>query len=107
MEHTAHSTPVIGMIIVGDEILTGRRQDKHFNKIIELLSQRGLSLGWARFLPDDRARLTQALRESFESGDIVFCSGGIGATSDDHTRQAAAAALGVPLVLHPQAREAI
>lgn len=97
----------IGMIIVGDEILSGRRQDKHFSKMIELLGERGLSLSWAQILPDDRAQLTAALRQTFASGDIVFCSGGIGSTSDDHTRQAAAAALGVDLVLHPQAREEI
>lgn len=97
----------IGLMIVGDEILSGRRQDKHFAKVVELLSARGLQLGWAEFLPDDRERLVQAYRRSFASGDIVFSCGGIGATPDDHTRQAAAAALDLPLALHPEAREAI
>lgn len=96
-----------GMIIVGDEILSGRRQDKHFPKMLELLSARGLSLSWLRVLPDDRAILTQALRESFATQEIVFCCGGIGATPDDHTRQAAAAALDLPLALHPQAEQEI
>jgi len=101
------STPRFGMIIVGDEILSGRRQDKHFPKMIELLSSRGLSLSWLRVLPDDRAILTQALRETFAGDDLVFCCGGIGATPDDHTRQAAAAALGVTLALHPEAQAEI
>ncbi|WP_459617224.1 competence/damage-inducible protein A [Bordetella sp. 2513F-2] len=97
----------IGLIIVGDEILSGRRQDKHFSKIVELLAARGLRLGWAEFQPDDRERLVAAYRRSFASGDVVFSCGGIGATPDDHTRQAVAEALGVPLVLHPEAAEAI
>jgi len=96
-----------GLIIVGDEILSGRRKDGHFVKVVELLSARGLSLSWAQFLSDDRAALTDAYRRSFASGDIVFSCGGIGATPDDHTRQAAAAALDVPLALHSEAREAI
>lgn len=92
------------LLIVGDEILSGRRQDKHMTKVIELLAERGLMLTSVSFLPDDRQLLTEALARSFATGDIVFCCGGIGATPDDHTRQAAAAALGVPLVLHPEAR---
>ena len=96
-----------GLIIVGDEILSGKRQDKHLPKVIELLAARGLSLAWARYVGDDRPRITAALREAFTSGDVVFCCGGIGATPDDHTRQCAAAALGVPLALHPRAKELI
>jgi molybdopterin-biosynthesis enzyme MoeA-like protein len=97
------AAPRIGLIIVGDEILSGRRQDKHFSKVVELLSARGLQLSWAQVLSDDRDALVAAYTRSFASGDIVFSCGGIGGTPDDHTRQAAAAALGVPLVLHPEA----
>jgi molybdopterin-biosynthesis enzyme MoeA-like protein len=97
----------IGLIIIGDEILSGKRQDKHLPKVIELLSARGLALKWARYAGDDRELITQNLRHAFDSADLVFSCGGIGATPDDHTRQSAAAALGVPLVLHPQARELI
>lgn len=97
----------IGLIIIGDEILSGKRQDKHLAKAIELLAARGLSLSWARYLGDDRGQLTQALREAFASGELVLCCGGIGATPDDHTRQAAAAALDRPLALHPEAAELI
>ena len=97
----------IGLIIIGDEILSGKRQDKHLPKVIELLAARGLALKWARYVGDDRERITATLREAFAGGDLVFSCGGIGATPDDHTRQSAAVALGVPLALHPQARELI
>lgn len=97
----------IGVIIIGDEILSGRRQDKHLAKIIELLAARGMTLDWAEYVGDDPARITATLARSLASGDIVFSTGGIGATPDDHTRQCAAAALGVPLELHPDARELI
>jgi molybdopterin-biosynthesis enzyme MoeA-like protein len=97
----------IGIIIIGDEILSGKRQDKHLAKAIELLAARGLSLSWARYVGDDPARITADLKDAFASGDLVFSCGGIGATPDDHTRQCAAAALGRPLALHPQGRELI
>ena len=93
----------IGLIIIGDEILSGKRQDKHLPKAIELLQVRGLALYWARYVGDHRDQITAVLRDAFASGDIVFCCGGIGATPDDHTRQCAAAALGRPLELHPGA----
>jgi len=97
----------IGAIIIGDEITLGRRQDKHFAKIVELLAARGLTLDWALYAGDNRARLTETLRRSFACGDIVFSCGGIGNTPDDHTRQAAAAAAGVELALHPDAEREI
>jgi molybdopterin-biosynthesis enzyme MoeA-like protein len=97
----------IGLIIVGDEILSGKRQDKHLGKVIELLGARGLALDWARYVGDDRGRITAALKQAFSSGELVFSTGGIGATPDDHTRQCAAAALGTELVLHPEAKALI
>ncbi len=96
-----------GLIIVGDEILSGKRSDAHMSKVIALLGVRGLSLAWCRYVGDERARITSALSDAFASGDIVFSCGGIGATPDDHTRQCAAAALGRALVLHPQAKALI
>lgn len=100
-------TPLFGLIIVGDEILSGKRADKHMPKVIELLSERGLALSYAHYVGDDPARITNTLREAFASADIVFSCGGIGATPDDHTRQCAADALGQPLVLHAEAAELI
>lgn len=100
-------TPAFGLIIVGDEILSGKRADKHLSKVIELLATRGLNMSWMKLVGDDRPRITAALREALASGDVVFSCGGIGATPDDHTRQCAAAALDVELVLHPQAKALI
>lgn len=97
----------IGLIIIGDEILSGKRIDKHFSRSVELLTRHGLQLGWAHYLGDDPARITATLKQTLASDDIVFCFGGIGATPDDHTRQCAAAALGVQLELHPEARTLI
>lgn len=96
-----------GALIIGDEILSGRRQDRHLEKLIELLAARGLRLAWARYAGDEPGRLTATLRESFASGDVVFSFGGIGATPDDHTRQCAAEALGLELALHPDAEREI
>jgi molybdopterin-biosynthesis enzyme MoeA-like protein len=99
--------PDIGLVIVGDEILSGKRADKHMAKVIELLGARGLQLDWADYVGDSPARITATLRRAFEGGAVVFSFGGIGATPDDHTRQCAAAALGVPLALHPEAERLI
>ncbi|SPE36170.1 conserved hypothetical protein [Burkholderiales bacterium] len=99
--------PRFGLTVVGDEILSGRRSDRHLAHVIAMLRDRDLSLAWAQFLPDDRAVLEQAYRRSFATDDVVFSCGGIGATPDDHTRQAAAAALDTDLVLHPDARDEI
>lgn len=99
--------PRFGLIIIGDEILSGKRADKHLSKFIEILAARGLPLAWAEYLGDDPERITERLRHAFASGDVVFSCGGIGATPDDHTRQCAAKALGQPLVLHPEAKRLI
>jgi len=97
----------VRLIIIGDEILSGRRQDKHFSKLVELLSQRGMRLFAAEFISDDRDVIAGVLARSFATNDVVFCCGGIGATPDDQTRQAAAQALGVELRLHPEAARLI
>jgi molybdopterin-biosynthesis enzyme MoeA-like protein len=99
--------PNVGLVIVGDEILSGKRADKHMPKAIELLAARGMQLAWAEYVGDDPQRITETLARAFTSGDLVFSCGGIGATPDDHTRQCAARALGVELQLHPQAEALI
>ena len=95
--------PRFGAIIIGDEILSGKRQDAHLGKVISLLAARGLSLSWAEYLGDDRAQIAVTLRRTMASQDIVFSFGGIGATPDDQTRQAAAEAAGLPIARHPGA----
>ena len=98
---------MFGAYVIGDEILVGKRQDKHLAFLIEALAKRGLRLSWALYLGDEPARLTEALRRSFARSDVVFSFGGIGATPDDHTRQCAAAALNLELRLHPDAEREI
>ncbi|MSQ20986.1 MAG: competence/damage-inducible protein A [Betaproteobacteria bacterium] len=93
----------IGGIVIGDEIIRGKREDKHMKKLIELLRVRGMRLGWCEYIGDDRDRITATLKRSMATPDIVFSFGGIGATPDDHTRQCAAAATGADLALHPDA----
>lgn len=107
LQRSPDATPNFGLIIIGDEILSGKRTDKHLPKVIELLKARGLSLAYADYVGDDPDRITAALQRAFTSGDVVFSTGGIGATPDDHTRQCAARALGVDLLLHPQAKSLI
>lgn len=96
-----------GALIIGDEILSGKRQDKHMARLIEILAARGLRLSWVEYLGDERPRIVATLKRTLASGDVVFSFGGIGNTPDDHTRQAAAEALGVSLVLHPDAEREI
>lgn len=96
--------PNFGLIIIGDEIMSGKRADKHLPAVIERLKSRGLALAYADYVGDSRARITSSLQRAFASADVVFSCGGIGATPDDHTRQCAALALGLGLELHPQAR---
>jgi molybdopterin-biosynthesis enzyme MoeA-like protein len=98
---------LFGAFIIGDELLVGKRQDKHLPFVIEALAKRGLRLSWAHYLGDHPARITAALRASLGSQDVVFSFGGIGATPDDHTRQCAAAALSVRLRIHPDAEREI
>ena len=98
---------VFGLIIIGDEILSGRRSDKHLPKVLELLKARGLQLSYAEYVGDDPERISATLARAFASGDVVFSTGGIGATPDDHTRQCAARALGRELAPHPEAQALI
>jgi molybdopterin-biosynthesis enzyme MoeA-like protein len=98
---------LFGAFIIGDELLVGKRQDKHLPFVIEALAKRGLRLSWAHYLGDEPERITAALRATLEGRDIVFSFGGIGATPDDHTRQCAAAALNVQLKIHPDAEREI
>lgn len=93
-----------GLLIIGDELLSGKRQDRHLGEVIRMLDERGLELSWARMEGDDPARITTALQQTMAGSDVVFSCGGIGGTPDDRTRQCAAAAAGRELAIHPQGR---
>lgn len=107
MQTTDEPIPAIGLFIIGDEILSGKREDGHFRKAREILGARGLALSWVSYLGDDIDHCVKSFEMSMARTDLVFSFGGIGATPDDYTRQAAAAAMGRPLQLHPEARELI
>ncbi|MBK1703489.1 competence/damage-inducible protein A [Halochromatium glycolicum] len=96
-----------GLIVIGDEILTGTRQDRHLAAFKERLSARGHQLAWCWILPDDPELLTRHLAASMSADAPVFCCGGIGATPDDSTRACAAAAAEVELVRHQEAARLI
>ena len=98
---------LFNLIIIGDEILHGSRQDKHFAFFKSLLESHGLKLNQVQYLPDEPDLLVKQLRRSFSDGLPTFVTGGIGSTPDDHTRQAAAAALDLPVVRHPEAAKFI
>ena len=92
-----------GLMIIGDEIVQGTRVDAHFPAIKQMLAERGLRLAWIEYVCDDRADLVKRLKRSFAESIPVLVTGGIGATPDDHTRQAAAEALGLPMTLNSEA----
>jgi len=92
----------LGLLVIGDELLSGKRADRHLPHVIGLLAARGISLAWAQFLGDDEAQIAEAIVQARARGDALLSCGGIGATPDDCTRQAAARAFGVPLLPHPE-----
>ena len=91
-----------GIIVIGDEILNGRRKDRHFQGIGDRIRMRGYGIAWLRILSDDPAYLEEELRRTMSEDRPVFCCGGIGATPDDHTRACAAKAAGVPIEAHKE-----
>ena len=94
------------LFVVGDEILSGKREDKHVAQLTGLLARYGLEFFEVRFLGDDLKQIENAIRAVKKEG-VLLCCGGIGATPDDVTRQAAAAAFDLPVELHPQAAQFI
>lgn len=94
----------VGIVLVGDELLSGKRQDKHLPAMIEILAARGLELDWVHMVGDDATRLQTTLAQTLAGPDLVFCFGGIGPTPDDRTRQCAARAASLPLEVNPQGR---
>ncbi|WP_028484328.1 molybdopterin-binding protein [Thioalkalivibrio sp. ALE17] len=92
----------IGAVIIGDELLSGKRRDRHQAHLTEALAEKGLELSWIRIVGDNARLLVQTFRETLASGAEVFSFGGIGATPDDRTRACLAEALGRPLVPHPE-----
>jgi len=92
------------LLIIGDEILSGRTQDKNVAQVASWLNVQGIRLKEVRVVSDDMAAIGDAMLALRASNDYLFTTGGIGPTHDDITVDAIAAALGVPVVVHPDAR---
>jgi molybdopterin-biosynthesis enzyme MoeA-like protein len=97
----------IGALIIGDEIMSGKRQDRHFAQLQSVLADRGLELSWSLFVGDDAEELERAMRYSMATDHLVFSFGGIGATPDDRTREMAAKVKGLAIQPHPEAIQII
>ena len=93
-----------GLVIIGDEILSGRTHDKNIAQIASWLQVQGIRLSEVRVVPDVMERIVEAVNALREGNDYLFTTGGIGPTHDDITVDAVAQALGVNVVVHPQAR---
>src|SRR6476660_855208 len=101
---TEHRTWTAALLIIGDEILSGRTQDKNVAQIASWLNEQGIRLGEVRIVPDDLEKIGEAVNALRSRHDYLFTTGGIGPTHDDITVDAIAAAFGVPVIVHPEAR---
>ena len=92
------------LVVIGDEILSGRTQDRNVAQVATWLNEQGIRLAEVRIVPDDLAGIGVAVNALRAAHDYVFTTGGIGPTHDDITVDAIAAAFGVPVIVHPDAR---
>ncbi|WP_155263820.1 competence/damage-inducible protein A [Sphingomonas segetis] len=92
------------LVVIGDEILSGRTQDRNVAQLATWLNDQGVRLVEVRVVPDDMDRIGEAVNALRTRHDYLFTTGGIGPTHDDITVDAIAAALGVPVIVHPEAR---
>ncbi|QUL36804.1 molybdopterin-binding protein [Erythrobacter sp. JK5] len=93
-----------GLVVIGDEILSGRTHDKNIAQVASWLQVQGIRLAEVRVVPDVQQRIVEAVNALRAANDYLFTTGGIGPTHDDITVDAVAEALGVPVVIHPEAR---
>ena len=100
-----HRVWTAALLVIGDEILSGRTQDKNVAQVAIWLNEQGIRLAEVRIVPDVIERIAEAVNELRAANDYLFTTGGIGPTHDDITVDAIAAAFGVPVVVHPTARE--
>lgn len=95
--------PTACLIIIGNEILSGRTQDKNLSHMALVLNERGVQLREARVVPDVEDEIIKAVNEARQKYTYVFTTGGIGPTHDDITSASVAKAFGVPIHRHPEA----
>ena len=92
------------LAVIGDEILSGRTQDRNVAQVATWLNEQGIRLAEVRIVPDDPQRIAETVNALRGAHDYLFTTGGIGPTHDDITVDSIAAALGVPVIVHPEAR---
>lgn len=92
------------LLVIGDEILSGRTHDKNIAQVASWLQVQGIRLAEVRVVPDVTGRIAEAVNALRSAHDYLFTTGGIGPTHDDITVDAVAQALDVPVVIHPRAR---
>lgn len=92
------------LLVIGDEILSGRTQDKNLAQVATWLNVQGIRLSEVRVVADDTAAIVEAVNTLRVRNDYLFTTGGIGPTHDDITVDAVAEAFGVGVVIHPEAR---
>jgi molybdenum cofactor synthesis domain-containing protein len=100
----SEKTWTAALAVIGDEILSGRTQDKNVAQVATWLNDHGIRLAEVRIVPDDMERIGETVNELRAAHDYLFTTGGIGPTHDDITVDAVAAAFGVPVIVHPEAR---
>lgn len=93
-----------GLAVIGDEILSGRTQDRNIAQVATWLNVQGIRLAEVRVVPDIEERIVEAVNALRSANDYLFTTGGIGPTHDDITVASIARALGVGVVVHPEAR---
>ncbi len=93
-----------GLVIIGDEILSGRTRDKNIEQVATWLQVQGIRLAEVRVVPDIEDKIVEAVNALRADNDYLFTTGGIGPTHDDITVDAVSKALGVPVVIHEDAR---
>jgi len=92
------------LVVIGDEILSGRTQDRNVGQVATWLNDHGIRLAEVRIIPDNLERIGETINALRFQHDYLFTTGGIGPTHDDITVDAIAAAFGVPVIVHPDAR---
>ena len=100
---SSKANPTAAIIVIGNEVLSGRTKDKNIGWLAGELSKLGIQLGEARVISDDRQQIIDTVQSLSSAYDLVFTSGGIGPTHDDITTEAVAAAFNVPVIRHPEA----
>ena len=98
---SSSANPTAAIIVIGDEILSGRTKDKNIGWLAEQLGEQGIQLSEARVIADKKHTIIDTVQTLSKTYDLVFTSGGIGPTHDDITTDAVAAAFNVPVIRHP------